>query len=54
MDCRVKFFVPVLPLALDTKKILDPGNYGFSLANGQDEPLEIKSVTLPAAISGME
>ena len=42
----VKFFVPVPPLALDTKTILDPGNYGFSLVNAQGEPLEIKSVTL--------
>lgn len=42
----VKFFVPVPPLALDTKMILDPGNYGFSLVNGLGEPLEIKSVTL--------
>ena len=42
----MKFFVPVPPLALDTKTILDPGNYGFSLVNGLGEPLEIKSVTL--------
>lgn len=42
----MKFFVPVPPLALDTKTILDPGNYGFSLVNAQGEPLEIKSVTL--------
>lgn len=42
----MKFFAPVPPLVLDTKAILDPGNYGFSLVNGQGEPLEIKSVTL--------
>ena len=34
------------PLVLDTRMILDPGNYGFSLVNGREEPLEIKSVSL--------
>lgn len=42
----VKFFTPVPPLVLDTRTILDPGNYGFSLVNGREEPLEIKSVSL--------
>ncbi len=42
----VKFFAPVPPLVLDTETILDPGNYGFSLVNSQEEPLEIKSVSL--------
>lgn len=42
----VKFFAPVPPLVLDTRTILDPGHYGFSLVNGREEPLEIKSVSL--------
>lgn len=42
----VKFFAPVPPLVLDTETILDPGNYGFSLVNSQEEPLEIRSVSL--------
>ena len=42
----VKFFAPVPPLVLDTRTILDPGNYGFSLVNSREEPLEIKPVSL--------
>lgn len=42
----VQFFVPVPPLVLDAKTILDPGHYGFTLVTEQGEPQAIKSVTL--------
>jgi hypothetical protein len=40
------FHVPVPPLVLDTNMVVDPGNYGFTFADGTSTPPAIASVEL--------
>jgi hypothetical protein len=44
----VKFLVPVPPLVIDTTKVTDPGNKGFTFSDGSASPPKITNV----AISG--
>ena len=42
----VKMHVPVPPLALDTTRVSDPGNYGFEYVDDSTLPPEIASVAV--------
>jgi hypothetical protein len=41
-----KFWVPVPPLVLDTQYVMDPGNYGFEVADGAGNDVAITKVEL--------
>jgi hypothetical protein len=41
-----KFVVPVPPMVLDTKRVLDPGNYGFEVVDAAGVKVAISSVAL--------
>ncbi len=48
-EIRVKFLVPVPPLAFDTATVTDPGNKGFEYTDDSPAPPTITAVTLDGA-----
>lgn len=46
---NVDYFVPVLPLVLDTAAVSDPGQYGFEVFSSSGEKLPISSVSVEGA-----
>ncbi len=45
-DLFLEFHVPVPPLVLDKNLISNPGNYGFSVLNANEEEIRVKNVSL--------
>lgn len=44
-----KFVVPAPPIVLDTKRVMDPGNYGFEAVDAAGQKLAIASVAVAGA-----
>ncbi len=48
-EIRIKFLVPVPPLALDTTTVTNPGHFGFEYTDDSATPATITAVTLEGA-----
>lgn len=46
----IQFYVPVLPLVLDTAQCTDPGNYGFTYTDGLGRTITNVAVTQPDTV----
>ena len=42
----IKFNVPVAPLVFDTQRVVDPGNYGFSVKDSAGGNISINGIDI--------